>query len=151
MVTREEQKRLRVSNYLNFLCCFLFILQDVHKLTLIDSRTVYVPKDTNLARRAHKHDDAAAKERDILKARVLEYEAASADAGGNVYLDETKLQTNRNRKLTVEVLDKNFGKSVDAPYKVSELRGRGSGPGRVPGRGRGRGGGRLFNPGRGRG
>ena len=133
----------------------LFLVhQNVINLYSLLPLTVYVPKDTNLARRAHKHDDEAAKERDILKARVLEYEAASADAGGNVYLDETKLQTNRNRKLTVEVLNKNFGKSVDAPYKVSELRGRGPGQGRGPGRGRGRGrgGGRLFNPGgRGRG
>ncbi len=110
-----------------------------------------VPKDTNLARRATKQDDAAAKERDLLKARVLQYEAESresADAGGNVYLDESKLQVIRNRPLTIETINKNFGKSTDAPYKVSE-RFRGRGPGRVPGRGRGAG--RLFNPGSGRG
>ena len=116
-----------------------------------------VPKDTNLAKRATKHDDAAAKEREELKARVLDYEALRDESGGNVYLEETKIQSNRNKKLTIDVLQKNFGKQRDdAPYKVSELRGRG-GPGRGPstGRGRGpgrggRGGGRLFNPGRGR-
>ncbi len=110
-----------------------------------------VPKDTNLARRATKHDDAAAKERDLLKARVLQYEAESresADAGGNVYLDESKLQVIRNRPLTIETITKAFGKTTDAPYKVTE-RFRGRGPGRVPGRGRGAG--RLFNPGCGRG
>jgi regulator of nonsense transcripts 2 len=109
-----------------------------------------VPKDTNLARRATKHDDAAAKERDLLKARVLHYEASreSADAGGNVYLDESKLQVIRNRPLTIETITKAFGKTTDAPYKVTE-RFRGRGPGRVPGRGRGAG--RLFNPGCGRG
>ena len=110
-----------------------------------------VPKDTNLARRATKQDDAAAKERDLLKARVLQYEAESresADAGGNVYLDESKLQVIRNRPLTIETINKNFGKSNEAPYKVSE-RLRGRGPGRVPGRGRGAG--LLFNPGCGRG
>lgn len=110
-----------------------------------------VPKDTNLARRATKQDDAAAKERDLLKARVLQYEAESresADASGNVYLDESKLQVIRNRPLTIETIDKNFGKRDDAPYKVSE-RLRGRGPGRGPGRGRGAG--RLFNPGGGRG
>mmetsp|Transcript_11835 Transcript_11835/g.21352 ORF Transcript_11835/g.21352 Transcript_11835/m.21352 type:complete len:659 (+) Transcript_11835:108-2084(+) len=119
---------------------------------------LFVPKSTNLARRATKQDDEAAKERDILKARVLQYEAESADAGGNVYLDETKLQVIRNRPLTMDTINKNFGKSSEAPYKVSErLRGRGAGLGRGsslgrgPGRGRGRGGGRLFNPGRGRG
>jgi len=123
-----------------------------------------VPKDTNLARRATKQDDAAAKERDLLKARVLQYEAESREsayAGGNVYLDETKLQVIRNRPLTMETLNKTFGKSTDAPYKaVSEKEsgrgpGRGFGPGRGPGRGfglgrgQGRGAGRLFNPGRG--
>jgi regulator of nonsense transcripts 2 len=116
-----------------------------------------VPKDTNLARRATKQDDAAAKERDLLKARVLQYEAESREsayAGGNVYLDETKLQVIRNRPLTMETLNKTFGKSTDAPYKaVSEKesgRGSGRGPGRGfgPGRGQGRGAGRLFNPGR---
>lgn len=110
-----------------------------------------VPKDTNLARRATKQDDAAAKERDLLKARVLQYEAESresADAGGNVYLDDTKLQVIRNRPLTIETINKNFGKSTEAPFKVSE-RFRGRGPGRGPGRGRGAG--RLFNPGSGRG
>ncbi|KAL7540563.1 LOW QUALITY PROTEIN: hypothetical protein ACHAXR_010217 [Thalassiosira sp. AJA248-18] len=117
---------------------------------------LFVPKSTNLARRATKQDDEAAKERDLLKARVLQYEAESADAGGNVYLDETKLQVIRNRPLTMETINKNFGKSTDAPYKVSERfrgRGPGPGPGRGPGRGRGRGrgGGRLFNPGSGRG
>ena len=118
-----------------------------------------VPKDTNLAKRATKHDDAAAKEREELKARVLDYEALRDESGGNVYLEETKIQSNRNKKLTMDVLQKNFGKQRDdAPYKVSELRGRG-GPGRGPttssttGRGRGpgrggRGAGRLFNPGR---
>ena len=107
---------------------------------------LFVPNSTNLARRATKQDDKVAKERDMLKAKVLQYEAESADSGGNVYLDETKLQVIRNRPLTMDTIDKNFGKSTEAPYKVSErLRGRGSG------RGRGRGGGRLFNPGRGRG
>lgn len=113
---------------------------------------LFVPKSTNLARVATKHDDEAAKERDMLKARVLQYEAASADAvGGNVYLgEETKLQVIRNRPLTMETLERNFGKSSsDGPYKVSErFRGRGPGRGRGRGPGRGRGGGRLFNPGR---
>jgi len=104
---------------------------------------LFVPKNTNLARRATKQDDAAAKERDLLKARVLQYEAESADAGGNVYLDETKLQVIRNRPLTIETIDRNFGKSAETPYKLSE---RLRGPIR-PSPGRGRGGGRLFNPG----
>jgi regulator of nonsense transcripts 2 len=109
----------------------------------MEEKTLVVPKSTNLARVATKIDDEAAKEHDLLKAKVLQYEADSADAGGNVYLDETKLEKNRNRKLTMETLDKNFGKSKpEAPYKLSE---------RFRGRGPGRGGGRLFNPGRGRG
>lgn len=104
----------------------------------MEEMKLVVPKSTNLARVATKQDDQAAKEHDLLKAKVLQYEADSADAGGNVYLDETKLEKNRNRKLTMETLDKNFGKSKpEAPYKLSERL-----------RGRGRGGGRLFNPGR---
>jgi len=111
----------------------------------MEEKKLVVPKSTNLARVATKIDDEAAKEHDLLKAKVLQYEADSADAGGNVYLDETKLEKNRNRKLTMETLDKNFGKSKpEAPYRLSErFRDRGPGPGR--------GGGRLFNPGRGRG
>lgn len=101
-----------------------------------------IPQSTNLARRANKQDDEAAKERDLLKARVLQYEAESADAiGGNVYLDDTKLQVIRNRPLTMETINKNFGTS-----EKPRGRGLGRGPGRAPGRGRG--GGRLFNPGR---
>ena len=34
-----------------------------------------VPKDTNLVHRATKQDDAADKEQDLLKARLLQYEA----------------------------------------------------------------------------
>ena len=108
----------------------------------MEEKQFLVPTSTNLARRATKVDDEAVKEKEMIKARVLQYEAESADAGGNVYLDETKLQSIRNRPLTMEVLDKTFGKGNGAPYKVSSLR-------RPPVPGRGRGGGRLFNPGRG--
>lgn len=114
----------------------------------MEEKKLVVPKSTNLARVATQIDDEAAKEHDLLKAKVLQYEADSNDAGGNVYLDETKLEKNRNRKLTMEVLDKNFGKSKPEAPIIRSFRGRGAGPGPV---GRGRGGGRLFNPGRGRG
>lgn len=110
----------------------------------MEEKQFLVPSSTTLAHRATKQDDEAAKERDFIKARVLQYEAESAESGGNLYLDDSKLQVIRNRPLTMDVIDSNFGKSKDAPYKVSErLRGRGIGGGR------GRGGGRLFNPGRG--
>ena len=71
-----------------------------------------VPLDTNLAKRATKQDDEAAKERDLLKARVLQYEADSAEqglSGGNVYLEQEKLQFIRNRPLTMDDIDRNFG------------------------------------------
>lgn len=106
-----------------------------------EEKQILVPTSTNLAKRATKQDDEAAKERDIVKARVLQYEAESAElqhSGGNVYLDQTKLQVIRNRPLSMEVIDRNFGKKPEAPYKISERL-------RRPGRG----GGRLFNPGRG--
>jgi regulator of nonsense transcripts 2 len=70
-----------------------------------------VPLNTNLAKRATKQDDDAAKERDLLKARVLQYEADSAEqgSGGNVYLEQDKLQFIRNRPLTMDDIDRNFG------------------------------------------
>ena len=110
----------------------------------MEEKQFLVPSSTNFAHRATKKDDEAAKERDLLKARVLQYEAESAElnAGGNLYLDDSKLQVIRNRPLTMDAIDSNFGKRKEAPYKVSErFRGRGGG--------RGRGSGRLFNPGRG--
>ena len=110
----------------------------------MEEKQFLVPSSTNLAHRATKQDDEATKERDLLKARVLQYEAESAEAGGNLYLDESKLQVIRNRPLTMDVIDSNFGKSSDVPYKVSDRF-----KGRALGTGRGRGGGRLFNPGRG--
>ena len=119
----------------------------------MEEKQFLVPSSTNLAHRATKHDDKAAKEHDLLKAKVLQYEAESAEAGGNLYLNDSKLQVINNRPLTMETIDSNFGKSKDAaPYKISErFKGRGAiSSTREGGRGgRGRGAGRLFNPGRG--
>ena len=121
----------------------------------VETKKLIVPKDTNLAIRASKHDDAADREHDIIKARVLQYEAESATqeaSGGNVYLEQTKLQVIRNRPvLSMEVIDRNFGTSRGERQNSNEARaspasGRGPRPssqtsGRSPGRGRGRGGG----------
>jgi regulator of nonsense transcripts 2 len=126
----------------------------------VEAKSLVVPSDTNLAKVATKQDDEAARERDLLKARVLEYEAQSAEqdnAGGNVYLEESKLQTIRNRPLSIEEIDKNFGSTRgETPGSVnrrpgapssskprshqgsSSGRGRGGGSGRSGGRGRGR-------------
>lgn len=124
----------------------------------VEAKKLIVPKDTNLAIRASKQDDAADREYDIIKARVLQYEAESATqeaSGGNVYLEQTKLQVIRNRPvLSMEVIDRNFGTSRGERQPSSENRsqvsGRGTQPsgqssGRAPGRGRGRGhGGRTL-------
>ena len=76
----------------------------------VEAKQLVVPSDTNLAKRATKQDDEAAKEREMLKARVLEYEAESAEgAGGNVYLETEKLQVIRNRPLTMQDIDESFG------------------------------------------
>jgi regulator of nonsense transcripts 2 len=135
----------------------------------VEAKQLIVPKDTNLAKRAEKNDGEAARERDMLKARVLQYEAESAEhgeGGGNLYLEQTKLQVIRNRPLTMQEIDQNFGtnrgdrdgaatpgsrRTVGNERSRSQgqgqgpqLQGRGnsSGPGgRGPGRGRGRGGG----------
>lgn len=75
----------------------------------MEAKQFFVPKDTNLAAVATKQDDEAERERNMIKARVLQYEAECADSGGNVYLDQEKLQVIRNRPLSMEEIDKNFG------------------------------------------
>ena len=123
-----------------------------------------VPVDTNLAMVATKQDDAKAREKEDIKRRVLTYEAQSAEAevtGGNVYLEQEKLQRNRNKTLSMAEIDKNFGtqggnlhpsqvdkKPSSAPAGPPAGRGRGTaaarggaGPGRGAGA-RGGGGGR---------
>ena len=127
-----------------------------------ETKELYIPTDTNLVRAANKQDDEAARERDILKEQVLRYAAESAEqgaAGGNVYMEQSKLQKNRNRPLTNEAIDNAFGSSNRRRQQGQDQgTGRGgSSSGRVPfysGRGRGggrappgRGAGRLFNPG----
>lgn len=112
----------------------------------VEAKQLVVPKDTNLAKIASKHDDEADREHDIIKARVLQYEADSAEqehSGGNVYLEQTKLQIIRNRPLSMEDIDRNFGTSRGEKSSVGE--GRNSQAGRGPGRGGGRGrGGRTI-------
>ena len=119
----------------------------------VEAKELIVPVDTNLAMVATKHDDAAARERDMIKQRVLRYEAESAEAefsGGNVYLEQEKLQVIRNRPLSMAEIDKNFGttggnlRSSDKPRSSHPAPGRG---GRAPSRGRagrGRGGRQSF-------
>ena len=72
----------------------------------MEEKQFLVPSSTNLAHRVTKQDDEAAKERDFIKARVLQYEAESQlnNSGGNLYLDESKLQVIRNRPLVSRVL-----------------------------------------------
>jgi regulator of nonsense transcripts 2 len=78
----------------------------------VETRAFVVPEDTNLAQVATRNDDQALRERDVIKQRVLQYEAESANAeyttGGNVYLEQEKLVKIRNR-LSMEEIDKNFG------------------------------------------
>lgn len=119
----------------------------------VEAKAFFVPKDTNLAMVATKHDDEAARERDAIKQRVLQYEAESANAefsGGNVYLEQEKLQVIRNRPLSMEDIDRNFGtsggnlkqlekaKPVAAPHPSPGAPFRRGGGGRGTGRGRGR-------------
>jgi len=120
----------------------------------MEAKQFFVPKDTNLAAVATKQDDEAAKERDMIKARVLQYEAESAEStGGNVYLEQEKLTVIRNRPLSMDEIDKNFGTTggnlLNPPGKKAapvggnlNSGGRGTtysgGRGRSAGRGRGR-------------
>lgn len=128
----------------------------------VEAKEFVVPTDTNLAVVATRNDDAAARERNQIKQRVLQYEAESAEAeltGGNVYLEQEKLQLIRNKPLSMDEIDKNFGttrgdlSASDRPRQASGGGGNapsggrgplssGRGPGGGGGRGRGRGGGR---------
>lgn len=139
----------------------------------VEAKELVVPVDTNLAMVATKQDDKAARERDVIKQRVLQYEADSADAiGGNVYLEQERLQVIRNRPLSMDDIDRNFGTTggnlltnptdkskQNAPSTVrsnvqpSGVRsgissggrgGRGFSSGRGRGRGRGNAGGRTL-------
>jgi regulator of nonsense transcripts 2 len=111
----------------------------------LEAKQFVVPTDTNLALVATKQDDEAARERDMIKARVLQYEAASAEAGpgGNVYLEQEKLQSIRNRPLSMDEIDRNFGttggslRMNDKPKSGPAGRGGPSGTDSFGGRGRG--------------
>ena len=116
----------------------------------MEAKQFYVPTDTNLAQVATKQDDEAAREREEIKARVLQYEADAAESshsGGNVYLEQSKLQVIRNRPLSMEDIDRNFGttggnlRPADKTKNTS-VGGRGNSVGR---------GGRTLGGGRGRG
>lgn len=122
----------------------------------LDTRQLFVPSDTNLAQVATKHDDEAAREHDVIKQRVLQYEAESAEAGySNVYLESDRLQVIRNRPLSLEDIDRNFGTSrgnarTERNQSASNSISRGTvNQGRTvaPGRG-GRGRGRTSSTGR---
>jgi regulator of nonsense transcripts 2 len=89
----------------------------------VETRDLVVPADTNLAQAATKHDDVAARERHVIKQRVLQYEAESAYAetsGGNVYLEQEKLQFIRNRPLSIDTIDRNFGTSCGSLRQSTE-------------------------------
>lgn len=120
----------------------------------VEAKELVVPVDNNLAIAVSRQDDAAARERDEIKRRVLLYEAESAESelyGGNVYLEQEKLQVIRNKPLSMADIDKNFGTSggsrqaADSKPKQPPQRGysgrgnSGRGPARGLGGGRGRG------------
>jgi len=121
----------------------------------VEAKEFVVPTQTNLAKLATKQDDEAEKERHMLKARVLQYEAESAEqsfSGGNVYMEQAKLPVVRNRPLSMEDIDRNFGSNSNrrssGPHGSSR-----DGSDRARSTfvyGSGRGGGKLFDAGRGR-
>eukprot|EP00814_Leptocylindrus_danicus_P003399 CAMPEP_0116041550 /NCGR_PEP_ID=MMETSP0321-20121206/25127_1 /TAXON_ID=163516 /ORGANISM="Leptocylindrus danicus var. danicus, Strain B650" /LENGTH=499 /DNA_ID=CAMNT_0003521789 /DNA_START=171 /DNA_END=1670 /DNA_ORIENTATION=+ len=137
------------------------LLKRGHKGRL-EAKDLVVPTDTNLAKQAIKQDDEEAREREMLKAKVLQYEAESNEqeiSGGNLYIDQSKLTVIRNRPLSLEEIERNFGKDGGSDGKwgsniASSTRtsGGSSGERRTMTNSRGRGGGRYSNHGgRGRG
>jgi len=100
-----------------------------------ETKSLVVPTDTNLAKVATRYDSEAVRERDILKARVLRYEAESAAQAysGDVYMDQRHLPEVRNQSLRNIDIDQQFGRSTRSSYA------RGQGPyggrGNIGGRG----------------
>jgi regulator of nonsense transcripts 2 len=127
----------------------------------VETRDLVVPKDTNLAVAASRKGDEAARERDVIKQRVLQYEAESAyaeESGGNVYLEQEKLQVIRNRPLSLEDIDRNFGttagnlrQGAQEKASASQSTSAGGRSANVPAAGRRPGRGRDGGAGRGRG
>jgi regulator of nonsense transcripts 2 len=107
----------------------LKLLKRGHKGRL-EAKSLLVPEDTSLAQHALKHGDIKAKERDLLKARVLQYEIESSEQSyGNVYMDQAKLQVIRNRPLLMEDIDRNFTGVSKVPITGRSSNGRGRGRG----------------------
>lgn len=87
------------------------VVQRGHK-GRVESKDIIIPTESNLAKQAIKQDDEQARERDMIKAKVLQYEADSQEQehDGNLYIDQTKLTVIRNRPLSLEEIERNFGK-----------------------------------------
>ena len=128
----------------------------------VEAKELLVPVGTNLAKVATRQDDAAARERDVIKQRVLCYEEKSAESeltGGNVYLEQEKLQRNRNKTLSMADIDKNFGttggsllpEQLDKKPSAAQVQHVYGGSRANPTGGRGRIPGRPISGGRGRG
>jgi IS5 family transposase len=92
-----------------------------------ETKSFIIPKDTNLAKIATTKDTAADRERDMLKARVLQYEKESESTrSGDVYFDQPKVKDVRNRTLRSYDIDDEFGRTSFRP-------GRGGGRGTMYG------------------
>lgn len=96
-----------------------------------ESKRLIVPIETNLVKVATTQDTEAALERDMLKARVLRYEAESAEMSysGDVYMSQEQVPEVRNRTLRNIDIDKQFGRSRTFSGR-GMARGRGSSGGR---------------------
>jgi len=97
-----------------------------------ETKNLIVPSDTNLAKVATKLDSEAARERDMLKARVLRYESESAEQAysGDVYMDQGQLPEVRNRTLKMDDIDRQFGRSRSSYSSGRGGTGRGNSGGR---------------------
>ena len=125
------------------------VIQRGHK-GRAESKDLVIPSASNLAKQAIKQDDMQAREHDMIKAKVLQYEADSQDQDteGNLYLGQTRLTVIRNRPLSLEEIERNFGKNGGSDGKWGSVPVRGNDtrrPNTSLERGRGRGlGGRTL-------
>jgi regulator of nonsense transcripts 2 len=97
-----------------------------------ETKSLIVPSNTNLAKVAAREDSEAVRERELLKTRVLQYEAESAEQAysGDVYMDQGYLPEVRNRTLRMEDIDRQFGRSRPYGGRGGSYRGRGNSGGR---------------------
>jgi regulator of nonsense transcripts 2 len=79
----------------------------------VEARSLIVPSDSNIAKVASKQDDKTIREKNILKARVLQYEVENSELFPPLPLNYGPRTKDRHRPLSMEDINQNFGSSKE--------------------------------------